>query len=123
MLKKLEKLAELGTVLDKKGMYDEADVIDDFITSFANSNWEEEEARGDAIFHHTHPKVKDDADHFPINDIDQARNALARVNQYSSAPDWYDGSLEELVNTVVREVGKKYESIDISESAKTPGKG
>lgn len=78
-------------------------------------------SRGDCVFKHDHPKVKDNKDHFPINSVKQARNALARANQYSSSPKWYDGSLKQLVKTVAREVGKKYKSIEISDEARKPG--
>lgn len=66
--------------------------------------------------------AKDKKDHFPINNIDQARNAIARVNQYSKVPDWYKGSLQSLVNAVVRKVHSKYPSIESSKAAKKPGK-
>lgn len=55
--------------------------------------------------------AKDHQDHFPINDEDQARNALARVHQYSSAPSWYKGSLKGLQDLVSRKVHSKYPSI------------
>src|SRR5579883_2665859 len=55
--------------------------------------------------------AKDKKDHFPINNIDQARNALARVHQYSSAPSWYSGSLKGLQALVSRKVHSKYPSI------------
>lgn len=57
--------------------------------------------------------AKDHKDHFPINDADQARNALARVHQYSSAPDWYKGSLQGLQALVARKVKAKYPKIDV----------
>jgi hypothetical protein len=57
--------------------------------------------------------AKDKKDHFPINDADQARNALARVHQYSSAPDWYKGSLQGLQALVARKVKAKYPKIDV----------
>jgi len=79
--------------------------------------------RGKTVFPHTSPKVKDNKDHFPINDADQARNALSRANQYSKVPSWYDGSLEELVNAVARKVHSEYPSIEVSEESKKPGKG
>ncbi|MGE4234647.1 MAG: hypothetical protein AB7F43_15145 [Bacteriovoracia bacterium] len=66
--------------------------------------------------------AKDKKDHFPINNEDQARNALARVNQYSSVPDWYSGSLQSLVSLVARKVHSKYPSIEVSKDAKKPGK-
>jgi hypothetical protein len=55
--------------------------------------------------------AKDKKDHFPINNIDQARNALARVHQYSSVPSWYSGSLKGLQALVSRKVHSKYPSI------------
>lgn len=58
-------------------------------------------------------QAKDKKDHFPINDADQARNALARVHQYSSAPDWYKGSLSGLQALVARKVKAKYPKIDV----------
>lgn len=63
--------------------------------------------------------AKDKKDHFPINDEDQARNALARVHQYSSAPSWYSGSLESLQNAVSRKVHSKYPGIGKSEKKKS----
>lgn len=55
--------------------------------------------------------AKDKKDHFPINDIDQARNALARVKQYDKVPSWYSGSLKSLQEAVSRKVHSKYPSI------------
>lgn len=55
--------------------------------------------------------AKDKKDHFPINNIDQARNALARVQQYSKVPEWYSGSLKGLQALVSRKVHSKYPSI------------
>lgn len=78
--------------------------------------------RGTVVFPAESSKVKDDKDHFPINDADQARNALARANQFSSVPKWYNGSLQELVNAVARKVHSKYPSIKVTEEAKKPGK-
>ena len=58
-------------------------------------------------------QAKDKKDHFPINDADQARNALARVHQYSSVPEWYKGSLSGLQALVARKVKAKYPKIDV----------
>jgi hypothetical protein len=55
--------------------------------------------------------AKDKKDHFPINSEDQARNALARVHQYSAAPPWYSGSLKSLQELVSRKVHSKYKGI------------
>lgn len=80
-------------------------------------------SRGKVIFPAESSKVTDNKDHYPINDAGQARNALARANQMSKAPEWYKGDLKSFLNTVVRAVHKHYPSIEISESAKRPGKG
>lgn len=56
-------------------------------------------------------EAKDKQDHFPINDEDQARNALARVHQYSKVPSWYNGSLKGLQDLVSRKVHSKYKGI------------
>ena len=65
---------------------------------------------------------KDDKDHFPINDVGQARNALARASQYDKVPDWYNGSLQSLVSKVQSSVKSKYPSIETSEKSAKPGK-
>jgi hypothetical protein len=70
-----------------------------------------------AVFPHDHPKVKDDKDHFPIPDANHGRNALARANQYSEAPEWYDGSLEDLKKTVADKVKEKFPSIEVTEES------
>lgn len=78
--------------------------------------------RPSPVFQSSHPKVKDNKDHFPLGDKDQARNALARASQYDSAPEWWSGSLQELVNAVQRAVKNKYPSIKTTEKSKKPGK-
>lgn len=63
--------------------------------------------------------AKDKKDHFPINSEAQARNALARVHQYSSVPAWYSGSLKSLQELVSRKVHSKYKGIGKSEKKKS----
>jgi len=75
------------------------------------------ENRPQPVFESTNPKVKDDKDHFPINDEAHARNALARANQYDEAPSWYDGSLDELKKTVADAVKAKYPDIEVTEES------
>lgn len=60
------------------------------------------------VFPKSHPKVKDNKDHYPILDLAHGANALARSQQYSSSPPWFDGSLSELKNAVRRAVYKKF---------------
>lgn len=79
--------------------------------------------RGDVVFSAESSSVKDDKDHFPINTEKEARSALGYANKYSSAPPWYDGSLDTLVKKVASEVKSKYPSIDVSPAASKPGKG
>ena len=80
-------------------------------------------SRGKCVLPYEHSKVTDKKDHFPINSENQARNALARVNQYKKAPKWYEGSLEVLVKTVANAVKKAYPDIKVTKAAETPGKG
>ena len=65
-------------------------------------------SRGTCVFQNTDPKVKDNKDHFPINDLAHGRNALQRVEQYKSCPKWYDGTLKQVQDKVKREVYKKF---------------
>jgi hypothetical protein len=66
---------------------------------------------------------KVDGWHFPINTKARAKNALARANQFDSAPEWYSGSLKSLVTKVANAVKKKYPDIEVTEKSKKPGKG
>jgi hypothetical protein len=70
--------------------------------------------RGKVVFSANNKNVKDDKDHFPINDVKQARNALARVAQYKSVPTWYKGNLEDIKNRVKNAVKRNYPSIEIT---------
>jgi hypothetical protein len=71
--------------------------------------------RGDCVFPSGSKYVDDDKDHFPINDKDQARNALARVAQYDSKPNWATGiSLSEIKKKVKNAVKNKYPDIEVS---------
>lgn len=79
-------------------------------------------SRGKCVFQSSDSKVKDNKDHFPINSVAQARNALARASQYGSAPKWYEGKLKSLVSTVSKAVKKEYPSIDETEASEKPGK-
>lgn len=65
-----------------------------------------EKQKSPCIFPKSHPKVKDNKDHYPIPDLSHGANALARSNQ--DVGSWFDGSAEELRNIVRREVYKKF---------------
>lgn len=71
-------------------------------------------ARGTCCLPAEHSMVKDNKDHYPINDAAQARNALSRVSQHSGVPPWFRGTLSSLVNIVRRKVKAKYPSIEVS---------
>lgn len=77
-----------------------------------------QQQRGKVIFPYESSKVTDKKDHFPINDANQARNALARVAQYSVVPSWYKGTLIELQRKVRNMVTKEYPSIKVTKSSK-----
>jgi len=95
-------------------------------STFLNENKKDPSAkirnRGDVVFPANSKNVTDDKDHFPINSIVQARNALARANQFSKSPKWYKGTIVSLVKKVASAVKRKYPSIDVSDAAKNPGK-
>lgn len=113
----IRELADIAGKLDRNGRTKLADRLDRVIGRLSKRA-----DKGSFVFPSSHSKVKS-GNHFPIDTEGRARNALARANQYDKAPDWYDGALQELVDTVVREVKKKYPSIEISEKSKNPGKG
>jgi len=76
---------------------------------------EESKDRGDVVLSRDSKFVKDQADHFPINSIEQGRNAWARVNQYDDKPGWYEGDLKSLIKKVKNAVQNKYPDIQINE--------
>lgn len=76
----------------------------------------ESKDRGHCVFPKEHPKVNDGKDHFPINDISHARNALAQAGKYDKAPEWYDGSLKDLLKTIRSTIEKEFPSIEVSET-------
>jgi len=89
-------------------MYMLDEIVAKACTSVIAKKTVKQRARGTSVFQSTHPKVKDNKDHFPINDLAHGRNALARVMQYDSAPSWYDGTLGGLQSAVKRAVYKKF---------------
>lgn len=119
----LDKIAEK---VEAKGLNKEASEIDIIANSLeviagkkpkGEKGDAKERSRPNPVFDHTDPKVLDNADHFPINTEGRARNALARANQYSDAPSWYDGSLKELKKTVADAVKRAYPDIEVTEEA------
>lgn len=88
-----------------------AESLNEFLNEEKKLN--KDQKRGDVVFPYDSPKVTDNADHFPINTISQARNALARVAQYKKVPTWYKGTLSDVQEKVKKAVHKKYPSIDI----------
>lgn len=69
------------------------------------------------VFDAKSSKVKDNKDHFPLGNANQARNALARANGYKRVPNWYKGTLKELKAAVVNAVKKEYPSIEVTKKA------
>jgi len=97
--------------------------IVDMANEFEKVATGKEKPKGEFIFPEDHAKVKDHKGHLPINTEGRGRNALSRANQFSAAPEWFKGTLQEFLNTVARAVHKKYPGIEISDKAKKPGKG
>ncbi len=120
----IDVLIKLADRLDSRGYVEESNFVDSIIEKVAEEKAKtKSRTKPKPIFESIHPKVLDDKDHFPIDTVERARNALARVNQYEEAPPWYDGSLKSLVNTVVKAVHKKYPEIEASKAASKPKKG
>ena len=76
----------------------------------------------DAVFVYpaTSKEVGDGKDHFPIDTEARGRAAIAYVNQYKELPKWYvgNGTLADMVSTVVDAVSKRYPSIKISDKSR-----
>ncbi len=87
------------------------------VLEFAKVITQEQLEKGNkkVIFSSNDAKVNDSKDHFPINDIDQARNALIRVAEYQTAPKWYNGSLSEVVAKVKDVVKTNFSNLEVSE--------
>lgn len=110
----IARLDKIASLVQEKGLVKEAEEID-VISNTLEKIALKKDTRPAPIFQSTSLKVKDDKDHFPIPDIAHARNALARVNQYSSVPSWYDGTLTELKAKVRSAVHSRYPSIEMSD--------
>jgi hypothetical protein len=95
--------------------------VDPILAKGKNKKKPKSQKRGDCVFPHTSPKVKDKKDHFPINSEKQAKSALSYANGFEKSPPWYDGSLKELVSAVARKVKSKYPNMEVSEESKKPG--
>ena len=63
-------------------------------------------------------KVNDNKEHFPIANVDQAKSALVRVSEYSTAPRWYDGPLSEVQAKVREAVLRSYPYLEQSSEEK-----
>lgn len=114
IINSLDRVAES---VQAKGLLKEAEEID-VISNTIEKMAKKIPAGSDrpaSIFDDSSSKVKDGKDHFPIPDKAHARNALQRVNQYTSVPEWYDGTLEELKSKVLSAVKSKFPDIEIDE--------
>lgn len=115
-----EKLAELYTFMESirelkpefvDGIIGSADVI-------FESSQPKSKTRPNPVFDANDPDVLDDKDHFPLGDVDQARNALARVNQYDETPKWWKGtSLADMKKKVADAVKKEFPSIEVTDES------
>ncbi len=58
--------------------------------------------------------VIDGKHHFPINDEQQAQNAVLRVTRLFDSPDWFHGEARELKQMVLRAVALRYPKLRVS---------
>lgn len=83
--------------------------------------YKEEIKKSKFIFSNSSSLVKDKKDHYPINTIGRARNALARSAQTDGkAPSWFKGTYKEFRSKVVSAVKSAYPSINISTKFENP---
>lgn len=90
-----------------------ADHVDDVLNKIAKKD----KGHSGFIFPKTHPKVKDNKDHYPIGNEAHGRNALAQVAKYTKVPPWYNGTLGGLQSAVSRAVHSKYPGIKSEKKA------
>lgn len=115
-----DTLDNIANTLEFKGLIKKASQIDVISNTLEAGTLPHTKDKPAPIFSKDNPKVKDDKDHFPIPDAAHGRNALARVNQYGSVPSWYDGSLQELKDAVVKAVESKFPSVEVEEEKFEP---
>ena len=109
------RLDKLASSLESSGLLHLAFAVDSVANGLDKSaGKKKEKGKGEFVFPADHKKVTDGADHFPINTLGRGRNALARANQFDSAPSWYDGSLKSLKNTIANAVEARWGSIEVS---------
>ena len=97
--------------LQKIGVLSDADLE---VSSQLGTNLLEQFAdtkKAEFIFPADSNAVKDNQDHFPINTIERARNALARASQ--SDFSWYTGTKESGIEKIKHEIRKKYPSLEV----------
>lgn len=80
----------------------------------ASINEAAEEKSGGTLCGKVNSKVTDGGEHFPINDLAHAKNALARVAQ-TAKHEWWDGTKEDLIKAVHKAVKAKFPSIEVTE--------
>lgn len=113
-----EALDSVANSVQAKGLAKEAeeiDVVSNTIEKMAKKIPAGKE-RPAAIFQSTHPKVNDGKDHYPIPDKSHGRAALQRLSQFKdSKPTWWNGSISELRNAIIRAVKSKFPGMEIEE--------
>lgn len=113
----ISKLDAVAESVQAKGLLKEAEEID-VISNTIEKLSKDIPAGSDRpapVFDDKDPDVNDGKDHFPIPDKSHAQNALQRVNQYSEAPEWFEGSLKEVKKEVLDAVKAKFPTIKIDE--------
>ena len=112
------RIDKLASSIEEKGLFKEAENLD--VVSNTLDKMAKIIPAGDdrpaAIFPSTHPKVNDDKDHYPIPDKVHGKNALGRLSEFKgSKPSWWDGTPEELKNTILRAVKEKFPSMNVDD--------
>ena len=64
--------------------------------------------RGIACIQADHEKNNSNIDRFPINKLSEAKKAIQRINLMTKAPNWWDGTFDELKNIIINKVKEKF---------------
>jgi len=114
----VDSIDKIASSVEKQGLLKEAEELDVISNTFEKmaKKIPAGDNRPAAIFPSTHPKVNDGKDHYPIPDKTHGRSALQRLSQFKdSKPSWWEGSVEELKNAIVRAVKGKFPGMEIEE--------
>lgn len=82
------------------------DVVEEF------KKEEKKDIKLKVVFEATDDRIKDNKEHFPLVNEEQAKTSLLKSLQYKRSPRWFNGTLKELKKVVAETVKKEFPSIE-----------